>query len=217
MVVDLARALAIGIALGAVTGLPLGVVNVAIVEAAQRRGVRTATGIGVGGAAADGVHAALAFGGVAGLIVARPALATALYLVAGVVLLGYAVASWRGAGPPPGAHLPTQRANASGLDALGPEGAEAGFGRGVLTGVGLTLPNPAALGAWIAVAAALAQPSAVAGLTLAGGVALGSAAWFVALARLASRGKPTTSPALRRVVAIFFAVVGVAAIARGVT
>lgn len=202
MVVDLARALAIGVTLGAVTGLPLGVVNVAIVEAAQRRGVRTAAGIGVGGAAADGIHAALAFGGVAGVIVARPAVASAMYVVAGAVLLLYAAVLWRrrGAPKPDDSHLP----------------AEAGFGRGVLTGVGLTLPNPAALGAWIAVAAALVQPSTVAGLVLAGGVALGSAAWFVTLAFLAVRSRRADPRIVARAVAILIAALGAAAIARGV-
>lgn len=202
--IDAAWALPAGVALGALTGLPLGVVNVAIVEAAARRGARSAAGIGVGGALADGVHAALAFGGVAGVIVARPAAATALHVIAGAVLIGYAVVLWRG------------RRAAAGREAARGEG-PAGFGRGVLTGLGLTLPNPAALGAWIAVAAALVPSSTVAGLTLAGGVALGSGAWFVALARLAAGRDPDklAGARLTHVVAVIIGVIGAAAIARG--
>ena len=122
----IALALVVGMSLGALTGLPLGVVNVAIVEAAARRGARAASGIAVGGALADGVHAALAFGGVGHAIVARPTVRVTLHAIAGVVLLAYAVVIWR-AKPHDG----------------GARDVPAGFGRGVLAGVGLTLPNVA--------------------------------------------------------------------------
>jgi threonine/homoserine/homoserine lactone efflux protein len=199
--IDVIVAGAVGVALGAVTGLPLGVVNVAIVEAAARRGVRAASGIAAGGAIADMVHAGLAAGGVGGAIVARPAAAATLHLIAGAVLLGYAIALWRSR-PTDGAarELPES------------------FGRGVLAGFGLTLPNPAALGAWIAVAAALAPPSVAAGLVGAAGVGVGSAAWFLLLARLAARGSASSGAprrrGLTRAVAVVLGALGVAAIAR---
>src|SRR5205085_2773946 len=125
-VAELALALVVGVSLGALTGLPLGVVNVAIVEAAARRGARAGSGIAIGGAHADGVHASLAFGGVGGAIIARPAARMILHAVAGVVLLAYAAVIWR-AKPREGAAREVP----------------AGFGRGVLAGVGLTLPNVA--------------------------------------------------------------------------
>jgi threonine/homoserine/homoserine lactone efflux protein len=207
---DLAIALGLGVGLGAITGLPLGVVNVAIVEAAGRgddRG-RSAAGIGVGGALADMVHAALAFGGVGRVIVARPAAAAVLHVIAGVILIAYAASVWR-----------ARTAGEAASDARRTRAVPASFGRGVLTGVGLTLPNPAALGAWIAVAAAMAPASTALGLVTAAGVGVGSAAWFVTLARLAARG--VSSPVaprrgLTRAVAIAIAVLGVAAIVRGV-
>ncbi|HUQ08404.1 MAG TPA: LysE family transporter [Kofleriaceae bacterium] len=201
--IELVTAGAVGLALGAVTGLPLGVVNVAIVEAAARRGVRAASGIAVGGALADMVHAGLAAGGIGHAIVARPAAAATLHLVAGAVLVGYAVVLWR--------NRPT--------DGVARE-LPATFSRGVLAGLGFTLPNPAALGAWIAVAAALAPPSVAAGLVGAAGVGVGSAAWFLLLARLAADGAAARSGAVRRGltrgVAIVLAALGCAAIARGV-
>jgi threonine/homoserine/homoserine lactone efflux protein len=200
--IELVAAGAVGLALGAVTGLPLGVVNVAIVEAAARRGARAASGIAVGGAIADMVHAGLAAGGIGHAIVARPAAAATLHLIAGAVLVGYAVVLWRS--------RPTDDAHRE---------PPATFGRGVLAGLGFTLPNPAALGAWIAVAAALVPPSVAAGLVGAAGVGVGSATWFLLLARLAARGAtPSGSPRRRltRGVAIVLAALGVAAIARGV-
>src|SRR5690606_22150843 len=60
-VLDAIAAAALGVGLGAVTGMPIGVVNVAIVDAAVRGERRFATGIGIGGALADAGHAALAF------------------------------------------------------------------------------------------------------------------------------------------------------------
>jgi threonine/homoserine/homoserine lactone efflux protein len=203
VVIELVAAGVLGVALGALTGLPLGVVNVAIVEAAARRGVRAASGIAVGGALADMAHAGLAAGGVAGAIVARPAAAATLHVIAGVVLCGYAVALW------------CSRPRETSARAV-----PATFARGVLTGLGLTLPNPAALGAWVAVVAALAPPSVAAGLVGAAGVGVGSAAWFLLLARLTARGAATEHPGaprrrwLTRAVAIVLAALGVAAVVR---
>ena len=60
--------------------------------------------------------------------------------------------------------------------------------RAFATGVSLTLPNPAALMAWTAVAAAL-FPAATTGeaIACALGVGVGSAVWFATLARIAER------------------------------
>jgi threonine/homoserine/homoserine lactone efflux protein len=197
---EIALALVVGVSLGALTGLPLGVVNVAIVEAAARRGVRAASGIALGGALADGVHASLAFGGVGGAITARPAARVALHAIAGAVLFAYAVALWR-----------AKPRDATARDV------PAGFGRGVVAGVGFTLPNVAALGAWVAVAAALPPTSVAVGLVTAAGVAVGSVAWFLTLARLAARGSalPQARRAhLTRLVAIVLVFLGLAAILR---
>jgi hypothetical protein len=55
----------------------------------------------------------------------------------------------------------------------------------------LTLPNPAALGAWVAVAAMTwPDASVTVAITLAVGVGIGSAAWFAFLARLVSKVRP---------------------------
>jgi threonine/homoserine/homoserine lactone efflux protein len=87
---------------------------------------------------------------------------------------------------------------------------------GVATGVLLTLPNPAALGAWVAVAAAIWPTITVTpALVLALGVGLGSAVWFVLLARwiakLPADGRLTRAiPKLAVVFLIAVAAIGIA-------
>lgn len=163
MVEDVAAAGALGIALGVVTGLPIGVVNVAIIDAAVRGERRFAAGIGVGGALADSVHASLAFAGVGHLVAAHPGWARAMAIAASVIIVSVAIAS-----------IVRRRTNTPPRRA----------GGGIATGLVLTLPNPAAFTAWVAVAAALWPSIALpAALTLGAGVGLGSAAVFMLLAR----------------------------------
>ena len=65
------------------------------------------------------------------------------------------------------------------------------LGRGVISGIVLTLPNPAALAAWVAVAAMIWPHASIAvAIAMAAGVGIGSAAWFAFLARLVSKVRP---------------------------
>jgi threonine/homoserine/homoserine lactone efflux protein len=162
---DVVGAAGLGIALGAVTGIPIGVVNVAIVESATRGDRRHAIAIGIGGALADAAHAAVAFVGVGHVVAAHPQWTKGLAIGAAAIVVAYAVTAMR-------------RRSAM------REGASTPGRFGIATGVLLTLPNPAALGAWIAVAAAIWPGiTLVPALTLAAGVGVGSAAWFTVLAR----------------------------------
>jgi threonine/homoserine/homoserine lactone efflux protein len=166
--VNLVIAAALGIGLGIVTGMPLGVINVAIVDASIAGQRRFATGIGVGGALADAIHAALAFVGMGQLVTRRPDLVRVLAIAAAVLIVLYAVFAWR------------RERVAKTVDATSP--------RAVLTGFLLTLPNPGALSAWVAVAASLWPAATVAeAIVLAVGVGIGSAVWFALLAKLVSR------------------------------
>jgi len=54
----------IGIAAGALTGVPIGPVNVAVIDAAYRHTLRRAIMVGAGGACADGLYSALGLLGV---------------------------------------------------------------------------------------------------------------------------------------------------------
>ncbi len=189
MITELAAAAGLGLLLGIVTGMPIAVVNVAIVDAAVAGKRAFAIGIGVGGAIADTVHSGLAFVGVGRVITARPEWIRIAALVAAAVVVGYAVLSWRGR---------TRRAPAR--------------KHGIATGLLLTLPNPAALGAWIAVAALVwPQISTVGGLVVAAGVGLGSAAWFTTLARFVAAHRD--APILRIVPKIAIALLVVLAAA----
>jgi threonine/homoserine/homoserine lactone efflux protein len=165
-----------GLALGVVTSIPVGVANLAVVDAARRVSLRRGAGIAIGAAFADGVHALAACAGVAPLIAERPAIALTLSVVAAVLLVGYGIALLRA----PAAASPEAAPRAPGSAPL--------IG-GVAIGLVLTLTNPAALAAWVAVAGALFPGVSIAGgAVVAGGVAIGSAAWFLSLAALAERG-----------------------------
>src|SRR5688572_15401285 len=75
--------------------MPIGVVNVAIVDAASSGRRHFAIGLGLGGALADAIHAALAFVGVGRLITSRPELVRGFAAAAAGLILGYVVWTWR--------------------------------------------------------------------------------------------------------------------------
>lgn len=188
----------LGIGLGVVTGMPIGVVNVAIVDAANRA-PRFATGIGIGGAIADALHAAVAFLGIGHLVTTQPALVRGFAIGAACLIVGYAILAWRAQDRV----APTARDDRR-------------LSRGIATGFVLTLPNPGALAAWVAVAATLwptATPAEAIALAL--GVGAGSAAWFAALARWVGRlavDHPARRvlPKLALVVLVGIAIAGIA-------
>lgn len=178
------RAAGFGAGLGVATSMSPAVVNVSIVDAAAAGRRWFATGLGLGGATADVVHAALAFAGVGSVVIADPRLVRGLAIGAAAVILAYAAFAWRRRGP-----ARTRDAAPTGGSASGEPARTGGqLGRGAVTGFLLTLPNPAALGAWVAVAAAT-WPGAAPGeaAVIAGGVGAGSAVWFTLLGRWVSR------------------------------
>lgn len=191
------NALGLGLALGAITGMPLGVVNVAILDAALARSRSHALGLGLGGAAADTVHAALAMFGVGRLVSAHPEWLRVLAVVAAIAMLTYAVFAWR-------KHHVAKDVTGSSV------------AKGFASGLALTLPNPGALGGWAAIAASV-WPAATTqdAIAFALGVGIGSAVWFTLLGRLIARIRPD-HPALRVVpriaIALFvgIAIVGIA-------
>lgn len=153
--------------------MPLGVVNVAIVDAAAAGRRRFALGVGIGGALADAAHALIAFAGVGRAVTSRPELMRWLAIGAAVLITGYAIVAWRA--------RPQHR----------PATDDSRGSRGVATGALLTLPNPGALAAWVAVAASIAPRAELAeAAVLAAGVGAGSAGWFALLAQLVSRMRP---------------------------
>jgi len=173
---NIALAAGMGFALGVITGFPLGVVNISIVEVATAKRRRFAIGIGIGGGLADTAHAALGFIGVGRLVTARPDLVRILAIASAILIVGYAALAYRRS-----RRLPAAR----------PLDDDSRLLHGIAVGLTLTLPNPAALAAWVAVAAALLPTATIAqaiGLGL--GVGLGSALWFSLLATWISRVRP---------------------------
>jgi threonine/homoserine/homoserine lactone efflux protein len=211
------RAAGFGAGLGIATSMSPAVVNVSIVDAAAAGRRWFATGLGLGGAVADVVHAGLAFAGVGGVVIADPRLVRGLAIGAAAVILGYAVFAWRRRRGPAhtGDAARTERSDRSAASGEPPARTGAQLVRGTITGFLLTLPNPAALGAWVAVAAA-AWPDAAPGeaAVIAGGVGVGSALWFTLLARWVSRVRRdhpalTWIPRIALVALIAIAAVGV--------
>jgi len=200
--VALARAFALGIALGVVTGIPLGVVNVAVIELGARDR-RAATWLGFGGAIADALHTTLAIVGYGALITRSVVATRVLAVVSAVIVAAYAAWIVRRGGRP----ASVTRAGAAPPVPTPP--------RAIATGLSLTLPNPGALMAWTAVAAAL-FPGAGAGEAVAAaiGVGTGSAVWFAMLARIAARSRLAERPWATRVVAGVLLALGVAAVVR---
>lgn len=203
--IELGLALLVGVGLGVVTGLPLGVVNVAVIASAGRDGARAGTAIGLGGALADTTHAAIAFAGLAPVIAAHPTAQDLLAVASGLLLLTFA------------AYVGRPRSAAARTDDVDDAARPRSFVRRIATGLVLTLPNPAALAAWLAVATALGPRSTAASVAMAAGVGLGSAAYFAALARIAARSaRNLRRPRwLDRGAALVIGAMGVVALARG--
>src|ERR1051325_7380978 len=81
--------LVIGILAGALTGVPIGPVNVAVIDAAYRHTLRRAMAVGLGGAVADCLYSGLGVLGVTPVLRTYPSIPPILYAVSGVVLLVY--------------------------------------------------------------------------------------------------------------------------------
>src|SRR3954454_8083970 len=81
--------LLIGAAAGALTGVPIGPVNVAVIDAAYRHTLRRAIAVGLGGACADGLYSALGILGVTPVLRSYAIVSPILYAVSGIVLMIY--------------------------------------------------------------------------------------------------------------------------------
>lgn len=201
----------LGAGLGVITSMTPAVINVSIVDAAAAGRRRFATGLALGGAAADAIQAGLAFAGVGGVVLERPQLVRVLSVVAAIGIVVLAVTSWRRRRPA----LRAQVDGAARADAGEGAAARGGVGRGVAAGFALTLLNPAVLAAWAAVAtAAWPHAAPLEAAVIAGGVGAGSAAWFVLLARWIARRRPdhpaiTAMPQIALLVLVAIAVIGV--------
>ncbi len=174
----------LGAAAGAITGVPIGPVNVAVIDAAYRHTMRRALAVGLGGAIADTLYSALGILGVAPLLRDYPAIPPLLYLASGLVLLGYGFLTVRSQPVAP-AQPPADDAPAT-----TPELRRRELWSGLRVGLALILMNPAAAVTWIVIMGQIIPDATVEqGVAWAIGVACGSFGWFAVVAYATQKGK----------------------------
>ena len=175
----------IGAAAGAITGIPIGPVNVAVIDAAYRHTLRRAVAVGFGGALADGMYSALGVIGVAPVLRAYPSIPPLLYLVSGLVLLVYGFLTVRS--QPVAPAQPSAEEARESTTAMHRREMWSGFTVGLL----LIVLNPAAIVTWVVIMGQLIpDPDGVLdGIACAVGVGCGSFGWFTLVAYLTHKGK----------------------------
>jgi len=175
--------LLIGIAAGALTGVPIGPANVAVIDAAYRHTLRRAIAVGLGSAVGDAIYAAAGVLGVTPVVQTYPSVLTVLYAISGVVLLIYGFLTARS--------QPVQPA----LPHNDPGASEATLQRkeiwsGFTVGLALIMLNPAAIVTWVIITTSMpAHHGLLEGLAVAVGVFAGSWGWFSLVGYLTHKGK----------------------------
>ena len=176
----------VGILAGALTGVPIGPVNVAVIDAAYRHTLRRAIAVGLGGACGDCLYSSLGVLGVTPVLQTYPSVLTVLYAVSGCVLLVYGFLTARSQPPQPAlagdAALP-----------VATNGEE--MWQGFRVGLALILLNPAAIVTWVVIMGSMISeatseaPTWFEGVLCAIGVFCGSFGWFALVAYLTQKGK----------------------------
>ena len=179
--------LVIGILAGALTGVPIGPVNVAVIDAAYRHTLRRAIAVGLGGAMADCLYAGLGVMGVTPFLRTYPTVLTLIYAISGIVLMVYGFLTARSqpvtpAAPPTHEHAPDENSVAFRRRELK---------QGFTLGVALILLNPAAVVTWVVIMGSVIPDTSTHwdGLACAIGVFAGSWSWFTLVAYLTQKGK----------------------------
>jgi threonine/homoserine/homoserine lactone efflux protein len=201
-----------GVAAGALTGVPIGPVNVAVIDAAYRHTLRRAIAVGLGGACADFLYAGLGILGVTPVLRSYAIVSPILYAVSGIVLLVYGFLTARSQPVTPAPH-----------EAHAQDAQENELVLGFKTGLLLILLNPAAVVTWVVITEQIADhlgsPSKLTGLLCAIGVMVGSFGWFSLVAHLTQRGKNVLGDKaawIPRVIGVALMVYAVYLIARAV-
>ncbi len=173
--------LAIGVAAGALTGIPIGPVNVAVIDAAYRHTMRRAISVAAGGAIADGIYAALGILVMKPILASYPSIPPILFAVSGVVLMIYGYLTARSQPVAPASTEPI----AKGSVAMRKE-----MWSGFTVGLALIILNPAAIATWVVIMGPILPDATMAeGVAWAVGVMAGSFGWFSLVAYLTQKGK----------------------------
>lgn len=168
----------LGAAIGALTGVPIGPVNVAVIDAAYRHTLRRGIAVGLGGAIGDFVFSGAAMMWIGPHVLGRPGVKPVLFAISGVVLIIYGILTVRSQPPAAPSAAPHSV----------PPSHE--IRNGLTVGLGLIILNPAAIVTWVVVVGShLNDLSAWEALAAATGVFFGSLAWFTFVAFIADKGK----------------------------
>ncbi|HEY5927477.1 MAG TPA: LysE family transporter [Kofleriaceae bacterium] len=177
--------LVFGVLAGALTGVPIGPVNVAVIDAAYRHTMRRAIGVGLGGAVADAFYAGLGMIGVTPVLAKWPSVPPILYAVSGIVLLVYGFLTARSQPVTPA--VAEEPISASQVDMI----KKRELMQGAKVGVALIVLNPAAMVTWVVIIGQLLPTieNNWEGMACAIGVLVGSFGWFALVAYLTHKGK----------------------------
>jgi threonine/homoserine/homoserine lactone efflux protein len=172
--------LVIGVLAGALTGVPIGPVNVAVIDSAYRYTFRRAIAVGLGGACGDLLYSGLGVLGVTPVLRTYRYIETGLYAVSGLVLLVYGFLTARS--------QPVQPAPSDAAQQHQHQANE--MRQGFWLGLALIVMNPAAIVTWVVIALRLPDADSwIEGVAFAVGVFCGSFAWFSFVAYLTQKGK----------------------------
>jgi arginine exporter protein ArgO len=174
--------LAIGVAAGALTGVPIGPVNVAVIDAAYRHTLRRAIAVGLGGAIADGLYSALGVLGVTPFLQKYPSVPPILYAISGVILLIYGFLTARS--------QPVAPATATDVAPSESTAMRKEMWSGFTVGLALIILNPAAIVTWVFIMGNIIPDATITeGIACAIGVVAGSFGWFALVAYLTQKGR----------------------------
>lgn len=169
----------LGTLIGMLSGIPIGPVNVAVLDTAYRHTLRRAIAVALGGAVGDGIYSTLGILGVGPWLSDNPSIPPILYAASGVILFAYGVMTVRSRPSPVVTEVKERAAQPS-----------AELWSGFVLGVVLILLNPAALVTWVIIIGSFMQgitTSEGIGATI--GISTGSFLWFTAVAYLSHHGK----------------------------
>ena len=177
--------LVFGILAGALTGVPIGPVNVAVIDASYRHTMRRAIGVGLGGAIADALYAGLGVIGVTPVLNNWAWVPPVLYAVSGIVLLVYGFLTARS--QPVAPAIPEEPLTPSQIEL----NRRRELTRGMKVGAALIILNPAAMVTWVVLIGQFLPDiqNNWEGLACAIGVFAGSFGWFALVAYLTHKGK----------------------------
>lgn len=180
--------LVIGVAAGALTGVPIGPVNVAVIDAAYRHTMRRAIAVALGGALADGIYVAVGVLGVAPILRSYPSVPPILYAISGVILLGYGFLTARSQPVKPAQPAPDEPPL---RDSSIIRHQRKEMWQGFSVGMALIILNPAAVVTWVfIIGGIIPEPQTILeGVACSVGVMSGSFGWFALVAYLTQKGK----------------------------